>query len=352
MPIVRTISPSNALVAINGVGTGDMSEVTAAIVDELEGGPDATRTLNSISDLVAVNGKRTLGPFAKAAKAVLDALEGGATLVLTYNPAGVLVGVNGVALSGQAAAIMQVIVTEVTSVTVDGPLNYKMPITPTEWSAAGLPVPAYLYRGQEASGNLVESMVGQFSLVAAATPEYQQTLPGWNLKFLKLTNTATEGFSAQANELWDTNVQSVVYTTYFQLTGLPAALSVLCMLAGAGGYVSINPSGILQLRNSGVATGTYNYDDGQLHFVRVGYRLDASVPGHTGAGVWKVWTDKETLTGTWELLPADIKGIGGCGVFTPPPVLLGPQEVHVGTDAETLIAGGVADMVSRGWTVA
>lgn len=233
-------------------------------------------------------------------------------------------------------------------------LDGLFPETKAEWQAlgGGVVVPAYYFRGHEASGDLVDDVQGLTDMVASAAPEYEQTLAGYDNPFLKITETATEGFAAQAGELWNTNSQSVVYTTYFKLDALPGALRVLLMLAGAGGYVSINGSGIIQLRNSGVTTGAYDYNDGELHFVRVGYQVGSPVLGRADAGVYKLWTDQEVLTGTWERLPDDIKGLGGCGAFTPPPALYGPQEISIGSDAEALIALNASDMAHRGWTLA
>lgn len=240
-------------------------------------------------------------------------------------------------------------------ITLDGPGSYKMPVSLTEWQVmpAGWKVPAYQFRGQETTpNNLVDDVQGITTQLRAGSPLHQQTLASWNAKFLKTAETATEGFYGTAGQLWNTNVQSVVYNFMFRLGALPGALRILAMMSGSNGYVSMNGSGILQLRNSGTATGTYNYNDGADHFCAVEYILGAGVLEHTGAGLWRVSTDKEQLTGTWEILPDAVKGIGGCGSFTPPVAYYGRQEAWVGTDAEALSTTGIKSLMqSRGFTV-
>lgn len=231
--------------------------------------------------------------------------------------------------------------------TLDGPGLYMTPQSLSEWQSIDY-VPGFYFRAQDAAGDLVDDVQGVQELVASGTPEYEIDLTGWTSKFIRLTETATEGFSAPAaidgGLLFNTSTQSVTLTFLFKLTALPAALRVVASMSGGDGYASINGSGILQLRNSAPATGSYNYDDGEVHFLRIGYDRRNQL--------YKAWTDKEVLTRTWELLPDSTKGIGGAGAFTPPPMLFNNVEISVGTDAETLIAGNASDMALRGWELA
>jgi hypothetical protein len=230
-------------------------------------------------------------------------------------------------------------------VMVDGPGEVQTPQTLTQWRQADTYIPGFYFRAQDASGDLVDDVQGIQEFVASGTPEYEQALPGWESKFIKISETATEGFvvpaAADDGLLFNTDTQSVTMTFLFQLETLPGALRVLAAISGANGYASINGSGILQLRNSLAATGAYDYDDDAVHFIRIGYDRRNQV--------YKCWTDKEVLTGTWEALPDGIKGIGGCGAFTPPPFWFNNVEISVGSDAEALIAGNAADMAARGW---
>lgn len=235
----------------------------------------------------------------------------------------------------------------------DGPNNSMYPKNLAQWQqvGGGWSVPDFQLQGQEAASPLVEDVQGA-SMIAAGAPLFRQTLAGWTSKWLRTAETATEGFYATAGQLWNPNVQSVFWVGHFRLTALPAALRVLAMLGGANGYLSINGSGVLQLRNSGIATGTYNYFDGTEHWWALEYILGAGVLGHVGAGTWRVSTRVEQLTGTWEVLPDDVKGYGGCGAFTPPPCYYGRQEAWIGSKAEALTAVGVKPlMLYRGLPV-
>jgi hypothetical protein len=242
------------------------------------------------------------------------------------------------------------------TITTDGPSGYYFPNSLEEWELLeddeGIPVPNYYFRGQETSGDLTDEVQGA-TMIDTLTPLYQQTLTDWSMKWLRTNEVATEGFHATAGQLWNTNVQSVVWVFYFRVITMPGGLRVLAMLSGAGAYVSLNGSGIIQLRNSGTTTGTYNYDDGEEHFCAVEYICGAGILGHSGAGTWRLSTDKEQLTGTWEICPDDVKGIGGCGTFTPPEAYYIPGEAWVGTDAEAVSTLGVDTMMeARGWTLA
>jgi hypothetical protein len=240
-------------------------------------------------------------------------------------------------------------------INTDGPGPYQIPLSLNEWlqmeDTLGVPVPSYYLRGQETSGDLQDDVQGVHDMADAAAPLYRQTLTDWTLKWLKTAETSTEGFFASAGELWNTNVQSVVAMFYFRAVAA-GGLRVIYMMSGANAYVSLNGSGILQLRNSGTTTGSYNYFDGEEHFCAIEYICGAGILGHSGAGLWRLSTDKERLTGTWEAVPDDVKGIGGCGTFTPPECYYGPQEAWSGTDAETLSTLGIKTMMQgRGWTV-
>lgn len=236
----------------------------------------------------------------------------------------------------------------------DGPNNVANPRTLAQWqtlASSGVYVPAFLFSMEDAL--FVDEVLGQTTLSINGSPETVQTLSGWTMPWVKLTETAGEGLRASAfvdldnpGELFNVNVQSVCSTVQFQLDGLPGSTTVLMALAGAAAYITVADNGRLALRRDGeVVAGTYNYSDGAAHFCRVGY-------GRT-AEEWIAWTDQEVIAGTFADFTTDgVKSIGAfSGANSPPPCYVRGWEISIGTEADALIAGECADMGARGWDV-
>ncbi len=240
------------------------------------------------------------------------------------------------------------------TVALDGPQNIIMPATLTQWQSVGngITVPDYYDRMQMTSGPSVDEVQGS-SATATGTIDYQQTVTDWTLKYVKTTEVSTEGLWCAAGARWNTNVQSVFGIIHYKHIAA-GGLRVLAMLAGPNCYVSINGSGVIELRNStGTATGSINYaTDGLVHPICVEFILGAGVLGHSGAGVFRLSTDKEQISRAWEITGDGVKGYGGCGAFTPPEGFYGPGMWWVGTKAEALSALTPKVVLQRfGWAV-
>ena len=78
------------------------------------------------------------------------------------------------------------------SVTTDATSGGAIPQTAAEWtsllSGHGINNPFLLYRCQEASGNLIDSISGVAQMGAVGSPSYQQTVAGWASKAVHITN--------------------------------------------------------------------------------------------------------------------------------------------------------------------
>jgi hypothetical protein len=78
----------------------------------------------------------------------------------------------------------------------------------------------------------------------------------------------------------------------------------------------------------------------------------AGVTNHVGAGLYRLSTDIEQITGTWSWVPDNFKGPGATGVAAPPIMRFAELTVWTGTDAEALSTfTPKAFLQAVGWTI-
>ncbi len=78
------------------------------------------------------------------------------------------------------------------TITQDATSAKYIPQTAAEWTSmlagSGINNPFLLYRCQEASGNLVDSITGTAAMVPTGSPGYRQAVSGWSSKAVHVTN--------------------------------------------------------------------------------------------------------------------------------------------------------------------
>lgn len=150
------------------------------------------------------------------------------------------------------------------SVPYDGPGNWYRPQTLAHFTALSLAAPDYLWLCQEASGNLA-STIGSLSLLANASPLYQQTVSGWSCKFVGTDNTTVNQRFANSTALLDLAAgESIAMVAYASFVAAAASTrTFLSWGASTGNGLSItSPGGLPRVQFAGVATsGTINHSD-------------------------------------------------------------------------------------------
>lgn len=114
------------------------------------------------------------------------------------------------------------------------------PSTAGQWdialAAAGITSggPSALWLCQEASGNLADS-IGSFTLTAAATPNYQQTITGYTRKGIVLDDNTADAFTSADAALPDIASESILILGMIRTPGsAPAANRAVIAVGGAG----------------------------------------------------------------------------------------------------------------------
>jgi PKD repeat protein len=79
------------------------------------------------------------------------------------------------------------------AINADGPLGVSMPVTESGFTATGLMPPRHSWRGDVASGNLVDS-IGSMTLTASLITDYQQAtgIAGWTRTGVRFTETNSQ----------------------------------------------------------------------------------------------------------------------------------------------------------------
>jgi len=117
-------------------------------------------------------------------------------------------------------------------VTKDATSGIYMPANATEWAAvlsvAGITSggPSLLWRCNEASGNLADS-IGSFTGTATAgSPAlaYQQAVPGWAAKGISATDATTGNILTTSSSLPDISTTSMAVLAYQVVTATPASV--------------------------------------------------------------------------------------------------------------------------------
>lgn len=242
----------------------------------------------------------------------------------------------------------------------DGTSTVYRPASASDWTSLLLPVPAYRFQLQEASGSIVDEVRGS-TMAAVGEVTYQQsgTETTYASKGVGFPDgTASLGFSAGAGALHNLTYQSVVIYAEFEVISVPAALRSFIALTGAASmYVGLTVSAgkaLLTLRPNGAVNGTYDYNDGKRHPIMIEHLIGASVLDHTTSR-FRFSTDKEQVTGTTIISGNGTKGLatGGSASLTSAPVKVFDLAYWVGTDAESLANTTTPKtaLQRRGWTV-
>lgn len=228
------------------------------------------------------------------------------------------------------------------SVPRDGPANVAVPQSGSDWNALGLPAPTHQWLGQEASGNLADS-VGAIALVAGGTPLYQQAVAGWTRVFTGLTaaaanmrfNTTDAGVEFALNE-------SFAWLHYGSLAA-GAANQIFSIYGSNSWRIEVGTTGLLRCFFANVlTTGAANHSG-------IG-TIRPILYGRNGTALFvRVITNLETITGTLSLLAAtggSAKGLGAtsgnvCAARQ------GPTWFWRGADAETILQAST--LTTLGW---
>ena len=243
---------------------------------------------------------------------------------------------------------------------LDGTSSVYRPSEASHWTQLGLPIPAYRFQLQEASGSVTDEVSGA-TMAAVGAVTYQQA--GTETTYATLgvrttDGTASMGFTATAAQLHNMLYQSVVAYLEFEVVSVPAALRSLYAFTGAASmYLGLTVSAgkaVITTRPNAPAVGTYDYADAKRHPVVVEMIAGPSVIDHATSR-FRVSTDKEQITGTWAVVGNGTKGLatGGSASLTSPAVTYFALDEWLGTDAEYIANTITAKtfLQRRGWTV-
>lgn len=182
------------------------------------------------------------------------------------------------------------------------------PSTAAHFASLGIATPSHLWPCQEASGNLADSL-GGLSLVAAGTPLYQQSVPGFTRKAVGFNEGAGQRFTVAAGSGPNPATTSVAWLGYFRMTAGVGGVNrrVLCAcdgIATTGVMANLTTSNVVRLLCVAVgANGSYDYNDGALHPMLLVYDRTNSLV--------RCYTDKEQVNGTYNSGAVDAaKGLG------------------------------------------
>ena len=157
--------------------------------------------------------------------------------------------------------------TGIAGVTRDATSLIYTPASAAEWTtfntATGrTAVPSNLYLCQEAAGNLTDT-IGGVSLVANASPLYQQAISGWTRKGVGFNETASQRFLAGAGVGPNPATQSVAWLVYANVTAIPGTTrDIVCAATGASPLKlqTLNSTGA-KLRSLCIAAGVNGVSD-------------------------------------------------------------------------------------------
>ena len=203
--------------------------------------------------------------------------------------------------------------------------------------------PSYLWRAQEAAGNLADS-IGIATLTAANAPGYQAAVAGWTRKAV----TWADGTNAQfANfaDIPNLNANSIALLMYVFTSNTPAANRNVCGVGNATvSDVQATTGQKYQVTDSAAVAvaGTVNYGAGVRPMLLV-YDL-------TGLNL-KLYTDAEIITGVYNLTSGGGLWIGGVTALSPTGGCLYAAG-WTGTAAEFTDAQARSLLQTLGWTVA
>ena len=244
----------------------------------------------------------------------------------------------------------------------DGTSTIYRPSSATHWTALSLPVPAYRFPLQEASGSVTDEVRGA-TMAASGAVTYQAsgTETSYASKGVQFPDgTAALGFTATTGNLWNVTRQAIAVYIEIEVVSVPAALRSVMAFTGASSFYlglvqATAGKANLSCRSAATTNGTYDYNDGKRHPVLITLIPSASSVDHAGGGLYRVSTDKQQITGTWSFASNSTKGpgTGGSASLTSAPVKMFDFAGWVGTDAETMALTTTEKVAlqRRGWTV-
>ncbi len=205
------------------------------------------------------------------------------------------------------------VATSIVTITTDGPGLWLRPASLAEWQAVGggIPAPQFYLEFDDASGSIIDKMQS-LAFPAFGAPTYANAYAGWTSKTINTTDgTALEGFGLGNNLSWEPATQSMVMLVYAGLS-VDANRRCFLMFSGASTRLDVLSTGKFQLA-PGSTSGTVNYKDSAIHPFVIELIPGAPVLGHAGAGLYRVSTDKEKVTGVWARGNGGQHGIAAAG---------------------------------------
>lgn len=232
--------------------------------------------------------------------------------------------------------------------TGDGPsARILTPASGSEFTALGLTSPNYLHLCQELSGNLADS-IGAVPLVVASTPSFRLSLSGWKRKFVGITTTTLQKFSAAIATGPNPGTQSVTWLTFLALTITPGGNRSVIVLSNGATGIKVEHTGLnkLILTVNGVAiTGTVVYGTGVIPCLITFDRT---------AGTVALCTDQERLVGTYSAGVLDgEKGFGAVVGNGDAGARYGWNAIWTGANAEAFstVSASRSLLQTLGWSV-
>lgn len=229
----------------------------------------------------------------------------------------------------------------------DGPSRTILaPVNALGFTALGLTAPNYLHLCQEVSGNLADT-IGSVPLAFASTPLYNASLSGWARRFVGITSTTLQKFSAAIATGPDPGTQSVTWLVYLALTVTPGGNRNVVVLSNNAAGLRIDHTILnkLQLICNGVtATSVVTYGTGVMPCLITFDRT---------AGTVALCTDKERLVGTYSAGVVDgEKGFGAVTTNGDAGARYGWNAIWTGAAAEAFSTAGASRSLLQtlGWS--
>lgn len=225
-------------------------------------------------------------------------------------------------------------------ITKDGPSStFRVPQSAADFVAIGVTAPTDLYLMQEASSNLADSLAAALTLTAAGSVAYQQAVTSWTRKAVQTAETAGQKWTVNSGSGPNPASTSVAFGFYFTLTGTPGGTRDVAGIQGANG-VKVTCNGSRQLIVnclSVTTTGASAYTAGTVYRAILVYNRTA--------GTVKLFTDLETITGTYGAGAVDgVKGFGNLGGTAPGPLKFLLGWIASGAAAESYNAATLGAM--------
>ena len=190
------------------------------------------------------------------------------------------------------------------TVPTDGPDSVFVPQSAADFTSLGIVAANSLWQMQESAVPLADSIGAITWSQDNGTPEYQQSVSGWDRLFIKISETSFERVNYTSGDYQYGSGTSAAFLTYFH--GLEAVNTNRGFMLHSGNTnkARITNAGVVSWLVQSVATvGSYNYEDGAAHpFLFVYNATDSTV---------KLFSDQEVLTGTFNAtITAGQRGIG------------------------------------------